>query len=236
MPTARFTAAASFAVVLCFAATARVLAGGGAKTIPVSSTIANAQNGFGLRIQSDNLGAYVNTRIVESVLEPQNSGTDWLMSTYGTVYRGGSNRTVFIDLTEPTSFSNPPPPFSVAYVQAFLAAKCGSLKGTNMLTIPAGATAQCGGAFHFLAPDGNWYKLSARPDNYPDVTDLDVTCQASDSSGCRTWTIYPDSILTTGTDPNVKGVQRLLRYDPATDSVLADLGDYYVSFSYTVSR
>jgi hypothetical protein len=105
-----------------------------------------------------------------------------------------------------------------------------------MLAIPLGATVQCGGAFHFLGPDATWYKLSARPDNYPDVTDMNVTCQTVDSSGCRTWTIRPDSTLTTGGDPNVKGVQRLLRYDPATDNVLADLGDYYISFSFTVSR
>jgi hypothetical protein len=213
-----------------------IVAGGPSKTIPVSSTIADSQNGYLLRIASDDLGAYVNTRIVESVLEPQNSGTDWLMSTYGSVYKGGSNRTVVIDLSEPVSFSNPPPPFTVAAVQAFLTAKCGSLRGIDLLKVANGATVQCGGAFHFLASNGNWYKLSARPDNYPDVTDMNVTCQAADSSGCRTWSIRPDSLVTTGGDPNVKGVQRLLQFDPSTDRVLADLGDYYVSFAYTISR
>jgi hypothetical protein len=236
MQTVRFASVSVLTITAFLATSAGTIAGGAARTVTVSSVIADAQNGYPLRIGSDDLGAYVNTRTVESVLEPQNSGTDWLMSTYGSVYRGGSNRTVVIDLSEPASFSNPPPPFTLAAVQTFLAAKCGSVQAIDMLKIPAGSTVQCGGAFHFVAPNGNWYKLSARPDNYPDVTDMNVTCLTADSSGCRTWSIRPDSLLTTGGDPNVKGVQRLLQYDQPTDRVLADLGDYYISFAYTISR
>jgi hypothetical protein len=236
MSTVRIVTAAVLAFAAPLVTTSGVLAGGSPKILPVSSVIADSQNGFLLRIGSDDLGAYVNTRTVESVLEPQNSGTDWLMSTYGSVFKGGSNRTVLVDLTEPVSFSSPPAPFAVAAVQAFLAAKCGSVQGIDMLKIPVGSTAHCGGAFHFLAPNGKWYKLSARPDNYPDVTDMNVTCRAADSTGCSTWSIGPDSAVTTGGDPNVKGVLRLLQYDQATDTVLADLGDYYISFAYTISR
>ena len=202
---------------------------------PVTTVIAEAQSGSGLRVESDRQGPYINTRQIESVVQRRSTGSDWLMSTYGSVYRTPSNRNVLFDLTEPVSPTNPAPPISVALVQAFLAAKC-SDANIDMLAIPTGITVQCPGAFHFQGPTGNWYRLSFRPEIYPEVNHINVTCATSDASGCKTWNLTPSGAYLTGTDPNPKGVNKLLRYDPSTDAVIADLGDYYISFSITVAR
>ena len=50
------------------------------------------------------------------------------------------------------------------------------------------------------------------------------------------WTITPSGNLLTGTDPNVKGRQKLLLLEGDTEAISADYGDYYLSFSITVAR
>jgi hypothetical protein len=219
------------------AAIAAASIGGSAKTtsMAVTTTIANAQNGHSLRVGSDGQGGYVNTKQIESVVEHQTGGSDWLMSTYGAVYRGPTNRTVLFDLTEPVSTGNPPPPISVALAQAFLATKCSDVN-IDLLAISSGSTVQCPGAFHFQGPNGSWYRLSFRPEIYPEVNDMNVSCTAADTSGCKTWSITPNGNYLTGTDPNPKGINKLLQYNPSTDAVIADLGDYYISFSIAVAR
>jgi hypothetical protein len=138
-----------------------------------------------------------------NVLQGRPTGTDWLMSTYGAVYKAPTNRTVLIDLTEPVSPTNPTPPISVAQVQAFLAAKCSDVN-IDMSAIPFGGTLQCPGAFHFQGPRNNWYRLSFRPEIYPEVNDINVTCNQTDSQGCKLWTISPNGTYLTGTDPHPK--------------------------------
>jgi hypothetical protein len=199
----------------------------------VTTTIADAIGGYPTRLGSDLQGSYVNSTQVTSIVQAATG--DWELTTYYGAKFTPSSRSVFFDLSEPVSSSNPPPPMTAGYVQSHLIAKC-HLVNVGFLQIPAGTTVQCPGAFRFEAPNGLWYRLSLQPDNFPEVTRMNVTCLTADRTGCRTWNIGPASTIVTGTDPNPKGVQQLVQIDPNTDAVIATLGDYYVSFAITVSR
>jgi hypothetical protein len=196
----------------------------------VTATIANTQNGYLLRVESDSQGNYVTTKLTSSSI----SGGDWILDTSSNPART-SMRTVFFDLTEPVSPTNPPPPFQTAYVQSHLLSACSKVN-LSFLQIPAGTTVQCPGAFRFLAPNGLTYRLGFQPNNYPEVNPMNVTCNAADSGGCKLWTIWPSGTTVTATDPLPKNRNKLLQIDPGSDVVLADLGDYYISFLITLAR
>jgi hypothetical protein len=200
---------------------------------PVTTTIADSLNAFPLRVESDHLGPYTNTSPTQSLI--QGIG-DWEMTTYtvkNTVVPG--NRAVFFDLTEPVAAGNPAPPIQTATVQAHLIAKC-HVVGINVLNIAQGTTVSCPGDFRFDLSNGTAYRLSYAPNNFPEVNYMDITCLAADSTGCRQWTIATDGKTLTGSDPNPKGVQKLLQINPSTDAILADMGDYYISFSISLAR
>lgn len=204
---------------------------GGQRDTSVTTTIADMQNGYLLRVESDLQGSYVNGKLVGSVIQ---GGGDWALDTSSNPGRT-SARTVFFDLTEPVSSTNPLPPFQTAYVESHLIAKC-HLVNIGFLQIPAGTTVQCPGSFRFLAPNGLTYRLGFQPDNYPEVNRMNVTCNAADSGGCKLWTIWPSGTTVTATDPLPKNRNKLLQIDPGTDAAIADLGDYYISFFITVAR
>jgi hypothetical protein len=219
----------SILVFVCVAAgLATVTASPGGRDIPVTTTLADVQNGSALRVQSDRNGAYVDTKQVDSLIQATTG--DWTL----TALAARSSRTVFFDLREPVGTGNPTPPITVGYLPAHLIAKCHEV-GVGFLNIPAGASIQCPGAFRFEAPDGNSYRLAFSPANYPEVDPIQVTCQKADAGGCKLWTLAPSGTILTGTDANRKNVAKLLQINSFGD-ILADLGDYYVSFAITVAR
>lgn len=201
---------------------------------PVTTTIDNSVNGYQVRVESDFKGSYVSTSQVSSLIDTLG---DWSLTTYSTSRRGftASTRSVFFDLTEPVASTNPLPPMQSGYVQAHLIAKC-HLVNTGFLQIPAGSSVQCPGSFRFQASNGLWYRFSFQPENFPEVDRMNVTCDAADAAGCRLWTITPGGTAITATDPNPKNVNKLVQIDPSRDTVLADLGDYYLSFRIRVAR
>jgi hypothetical protein len=202
----------------------------------VTATIADSLNGFPLRVKSDGAGVYTNTTTTRSLIQG-NTG-DWELTTYTRDKRGNliaGPRAVFFDLTEPVAPGNPPPPFQTSTLQAHLIAKC-SVVGVNVLTIAAGTTASCPGDFRFDLSNTLAYRLSYAPNNFAEVNYMDITCLAADSKGCKQWTIATDGHALTGSDPNRKGVQKLLQIDPQTTGIIADLGDYYISFFISLAR
>jgi len=227
------TAAASIALAGCLGRLAVVHAAPPRADIPVTVTIADTQNLYPMHVQSDVQGAYVNTKQVQSLI--LNGGGEWALTTYYGRNFTPSNRTMFFDLTEPVSFSNPPAPIGTAYVQSHLIAKC-ALVNVDLMKIKTGAPAQCPGSFRFQAPSGLWYRFSFQPANFPEVNYMKVACIESDATGCKTWTISPSGSRLTGTDPNPKNLNKLVQIDPGSDAVIADLGDYYLSFYITVAR
>ena len=92
--------------------------------LPVTSSIA----GLGvdtvptLRVQSDQLGAYKNSRSLESII--QGIG-DWELDMVN--FNSSPQRTVLIDLRDPVPGTNPgglPAPFAHAQVRARFISKC----------------------------------------------------------------------------------------------------------------
>jgi hypothetical protein len=77
---------------------------------------------------------------------------------------------------------------------------------------------------------------SLQPENFPQVDRLRVTCLSKDAGGCKVWTITPSNSRVTGSDPNPKSLNRLLEIDDRSEQILAELGDYYLSFFITVVR
>jgi hypothetical protein len=57
----------------------------------------------------------------------------------------------------------------------------------------------------------------------------------ADATGCKVWTVTPSGTTTTGTDPNPKNYTKLLHINETGD-ILAEGGDYYLSFSITFAR
>lgn len=225
-------------LTVCLAGTITITAAPGGKTgpIPVITMLADSQNDYPLRVGSDTEGAYFDTtKTIESEIQRYSTGSDWMLKTYYGVRTTASNRDVFFDLSEPASPDNPAPPdLGTGKVQANLFAKC-RLVNIDMLALAAGASVDCPGLFRFQAPSGAWYRFSAQPENFPQVDRLRVTCISSDASGCKTWTITPSGTVLTGADPNPKGRHALLEIN-SNGEILANLGDYYLSFHITVMR
>ena len=76
--------------------------------------------------------------------------------------------------------------------------------------MPNGAAALCPGSFRFRSPNGQWYRFSFQPENYPDVDRFKVTCVAVDDTGCKVGTISPSGTVMTADDPNPKSLNKLL--------------------------
>ena len=117
---------------------------------------------------------------------------------------------------------------------AHLIAHCSRI-GVDMVKMSIGQVALCPGSFRFWAPDGRWYRLSFAPENFPEVDALKATCTASDSAGCKIWTVTPGGTVSSGADPNPKNLGKLLSIDQA-GNILDYGGNYYMSFSITVAR
>lgn len=219
--------------------------------VPVTTTIADIVAGSPLGIESDRQGAYLTSTVrkvaqVQSTLLSNSTGHDWSLTTYYSS-KGGfadSNRTVFFDLREQVnagSFSTPSlgtdtngAPVEFGWVTAHLISKCSGVN-VDMIKMPNGAAALCPGSFRFRSPNGQWYRFSFQPENYPDVDRFKVTCVAADSTGCKVWTISPSGTVITADDPNPKSLNKLLLITDQGE-ILAEGGNYYLSFSITVTR
>jgi hypothetical protein len=229
------------AAVLAFAVVATsglvvLAAGKPAPDVPVVATLADNANGHALRVGSDGGGAYLTTSQVTSRIQTFANGSDWMLTTFYTSKRkyAASNRGVLLDLSEQVTdgaFTTPIDQPTV--VPVHLIAHC-SRVNVDMVRMSPGQFAACPGGLRFWAPDGLWYRLSFGPTNYA-VDPLRVTCITADTTGCKVWTITPNGTATTGTDPNPKNYTKLLNIDEG-GNVLAEGGDYYVSFSITVAR
>ena len=219
--------------------------------IPVTTTIADLAADSPLRVQSDRQGAYLTSTVrkvvqVQSVLLSNPNGQDWSLTTFYSS-KGGfadSNRTVFFDLREQVSagsFSTPPlafdangAPVEFGWVTAHLIAKCSQVN-VDMIKMPVGAVALCPGSFRFRSPNGEWYRFSFQPENFPGVDRFKVTCVGADVTGCKVWTVSPSGTVMTGGDPNPKSLNKLLLITDQGE-ILAEGGNYYLSFSVTVAR
>ena len=202
---------------------------------PVTVTIADqSATETPYHVRSDAKGAYATVTVkgqqtVYSSIERYQTGTDWMLTTYYGTKQTPSGRTVFFDLSEPVSTANPTPPPG-GQAPAHLIAHC-RLINVDLLALNANDVVECPGVFRFKSSNGAWYRFAFNRANYPQVDPLKVTCLTSDTAGCKSWSITPS-----GGDPMApRNVAKLLEITSNGD-VVADMGDYYLSFNFMVTR
>ena len=213
-----------FAGAMCLSATAFA---GQTTNTPVTTTIADADANGPLRIQSDGAVPYTNSSSVHSLIE---GGSDWVLDTN---YSRTPTRSAYIDFGDPIAGSgpgggDPVAPFASALVRARFIAQCHQTN-VRMFAIPAGSTAICLMATGF-SYGGTDYRLAMNPSNYADTNWVNVTCQAAGSNGnCISWLLGPSAIYGTP-----KNSTKLLKI--AKNGSVTDLGDFYMSFSISVTN
>ena len=207
----------------------------------VTSTIADSVNGYALQIQSDGVGAYTNTKYVQSII---NLG-DWVLDTD---YSRLSTRNVWLDFTKPVAGSgpnagNPVAPFSSGLAKVRFISKC-HLYNVDMFTIPSGATVNCPLATGFSYGGYN-YRLQMNPlvgaDVNPETDFVDITCNAANaSSQCINWTIASNgtkggcATLDCSVKQNIARLSKFVTVKGKTTEL--NQGDFYVAFSIGVTN
>ena len=197
---------------------------------PVTSTI----DGLGvdalptLRIQSDQLGSYQNSRSLVSYIQAYLG--DWELDMLN--LNSSPQRTVLIDLRDPVpgsapNGSNPIAPFAYQRVRARFIAKC-SQYGVDLRTMAAGAMNYCPLAIAFDA-SGVRYRLTMHANNFPEVNLVQVTCLANANSKCTQWKMEPS---VTQLDGERKNVTKLLKVATKGNQPDQDMGDFYLSFAF----
>jgi hypothetical protein len=220
--------------------------------IPLTISIADVgATGSPFLVRSDQKGSYVTktvnkTRQVEAVLLTNSRGHDWALTTYY-ASKGGyaaSDRRVFFDLREQVAygaFATPlvgyeaAVPVEYGLATAHLIGKC-SMVNVDMVKMTAGAAASCPGTFRFKALDGQWYRLSFQPENFPHVDRMKVSCERADATGCREWLVVPGNAIFTADDPNPKSLHALVNIDEGGAQILGEGGDYLLSFAIRLTR
>lgn len=214
---------------------------GGPNAKPQSDTpVTTTFDGLGvdtsptLRVQSDQLGAYTNSRSLQSII--QGIG-DWELDMLN--FSSSPQRKLLVDLRDPVPGSGPGggapiAPFAYQSVRARLISKCTEY-GNNMRTIPGGATVNCPLAIAFDDAGGVRYRLAMNPNNFFEVNPVQITCVATDaSSKCNQWKIEPSATqFPTGERKNVAKLLKVAAKPNQTDQ---DLGDFYMSFTIHVTN
>jgi hypothetical protein len=227
------------ALALCSVVSLPVLA---ARTtdVPVSTIVSDyaADIAPALQIQSDQLGTYTNSKALVSVI--QGSSGDWTLST------GSSNRTVYLDFSQPVAGSGPgggnPVGLPSGLYSVHLISKC-HLYGNSMFTLAPGATMNC--PFHVgsITYNGGTYGIEMDPYTaangpFPETGYADVSCivPSSGSGPCSQWKITPhDGYLAPDGTFQYRTVGKLLEYTTKRGkTVVTDLGDFYFSFQILV--
>jgi len=121
------------------------------------------------RIRSDGGGPYINgQQSVSAIIDGQG---DFDLNTSS---KGAHTRSLFVDLTSPTS-SSATPPFTTAFVDAFLSTGGGGLPQMSVGSVKV---------MHLQIDLPNYYFLDFNPSAQPGSSTVTVTRTASD-----TWTI-----------------------------------------------
>jgi len=181
-----------------------------------------------LRVQSDQLGAYTNSRSLQSII--QGIG-DWELDMLN--FSSSPQRKLLVDLRDPVDGSGPNggdpiAPFDYQLVRARLISKCTDY-GNNMRTIPGGAIVNCPLAIAFDDAGGVRYRLAMNPINFFESNPVQITCVATDtSSKCNQWKIEPSA---TQLDGERKNVAKLLKVATKPNQTDQDMGDFYMSFT-----
>jgi hypothetical protein len=190
-----------------------------------------------LRIQSDGLGFYKNTKTESSTIQAIGA---WVLDMYTTK---GSGRTMLLDLRDAVAGSapgagNPVAPFAYQQLKVRLIARC-NVYNVSMLNMSGvGSNLVCPLAVEFGYGTGT-YRLVMNSDNFSETQPASVTCMAvvdpsrPATAQCKQWKIEP---LMLQPDGQKKNVAKLLKLGGSPNQADQNLGDFYISFAIDVTN
>ena len=209
--------------------------------MPVTTTISDVDpGGNAYTIASDGKGSYFNgVDYVKSILTC-NTGNglehgDWQFNKVVTDRKGhrlnARNLGVSLfttDAVQPgdSHYTAPanPPFWGTEIRYAYSEVKC-SFVNRSMLTMTAGTAMTCPLIYSFFTSSDVQYGLNPAHsfNNFPENTDVQISCNATDSAGCTDWFIEP-----------IGSLQAVGRLVPHADG--SNQGDFYMRFKIHVTR
>ena len=174
------------------------------------------------RILSDGNGAYINGASgVVSVLQPVG---DWELDA-----SASSFRRIVLDFRHRAGTQTAP--FDLVTVGGRIISKC--FQAGSYRAMSAGSSQDCTIAISFTHADAR-YRLVMNS-NFPGLQLAQVSCEASDASGCSAWRVLPVGVNpANGEAANV--AKLLLLTTVKGKEVQTDLGNYYMSFEFAIVR
>jgi len=207
------------------------------KEVPVTSIV---DDGAGdLTIRSDAGGSYLNSKTLTSLIQPVG---DWVLDA---INPAKATRRIFVDFSQPVpgsgpNGSDPVGPPAGTYAFRFLA-QCASY-GNTLPSFTAGQVGTC--PLRIAVEVGTrHYAIVMNPTApiqgpFPETNPATVTCvyPSTGSAPCSQWRFTPSATYI-APDLSVKyrNVSRLLELD-SRGNVIADHGDFYMSFSILISK
>lgn len=187
-----------------------------------------------MRLQSDQLGAYVNTSTVLSHI--QSSG-DWELVTNSA---STPTRTILFDFRDPIPNSapggaNPTAPFPYQMVPARLICKGGAYATDMQEMYGVGTIGYCALSPSFRHADGSRYRIDMGTPTFPGTQPALITCLRVDSANkCNQWRVEPSGVQANG---ERKNLGRLMKTTPAKPKdIQTSVGDFYFSFTIDVTK
>lgn len=211
------------------------------KDVPVTSIVADGDPDVApaLTIRSDAAGWYVNSKTLTSVI--QGIG-DWVLDA---INPRNATRKIYLDFSQPVLGSGPDgsdPTGLPAGTYAFRAlAQCASY-GNSLLSFTAGQIKTCPLRIGFDA-GANHYAIIMNPTGgvngpFPETDAATVTCTypSTGSAPCSQWRFTPSgTYIAPDLSVKYRNAARLLEFD-SRNNVVADHGDFYMSFSIVMSK
>ena len=209
-------------VAVSFYSFQKVAAGGPARDVPATSTIADVDpvSGSVYRIGSDNLGSYKNG--VNSVVSIVQAIGDWELDT-----KSSTLRKVRVDLGDQVPGSGPAPPFQSAVLPVRFISKC----TTSMFTLTVGQTIPCPLAISIVY-NGTTYALRSAEPTAPGTDPVNWTCKAAASGKCTSFEMKPSAVQADG---QLKNKMTLLLVATKNNQADTPLAQYYMSFDVVVT-
>ena len=187
-----------------------------------------------MRLQSDQLGPYVNTSTVLSHI--QSSGDYELITNSAS----SPTRTVLFDFRDPIPNSapggaNPTPPFQYQTMPARFICKGGAYLTDMQEMYGVGTTGNCALSPSFHLADGTTYRIDMGTPTFPGTQPALITCVRVDSANkCNQWRIEPSGVQADG---ERKNIGRLMKTTPAKPrDIHTSVGDFYFSFTIDVIK
>ncbi len=128
-----------------------------------------------------------------------------------------------------------PPYWGSATLYGYSEVKC-TLVGKSMLTMASDTAMTCPLLINFFPGNpevGYGLNPAHSVNNFPEVTDAQITCESADSGGCNSWSIepYANPDPWDGRDP-FEAVGRLVPHSNTS----INKGDFYMRFHIHVTR